>query len=131
MYDEKDSMDKTGNINISEEVIAVVAGVAASEINGVAGMCTSFTGGLSDFFGKKNYSKGVKVELTEDTVKISVSITVDYGCKIPDVAWEVQEKIKREVENMTSMSVLSVDVYVNGIALPKEEKTKENETLEE
>lgn len=131
MYDEKDSMDKTGNINISEEVIAVVAGVAASEINGVAGMCTSFTGGLTDFFGKKNYSKGVKVELTEDTVKISVSITVDYGCKIPDVAWEVQEKIKHEVENMTSMSVLSVDVYVNGIALPKEEKTKENETPEE
>ena len=131
MYDEKETKNNAGNINISEEVIAVVAGVAASEINGIAGMCTSFTGGLADLFGKKNYSKGVKVELTEEEVKVSVSVTVEYGCNIPDVAWEVQEKIKREVENMTSMNVVSVDVYVNGISLPKPEKPKESEAVEE
>lgn len=124
----EEKITNKGNINISEEVIAVVAGVASSEINGVAGMCTSFTGGLADFFGKKNYSKGVKVELSEEEVKISVSITVDYGCRIPDVAWEVQEKIRHEVENMTGMNVSRVDVYINAIALPKPEKPKtENE----
>lgn len=127
---EEKNMANTGNINISEEVISVVAGVAASEVKGVSGLCTSFTGGIADFFGKKNYSKGVKVELEEKTVKICVSITVDYGCNIPDVSKEVQEKIKFEVENMTSLEVLSVDVYVNAIALPKPEKSKDNETQE-
>lgn len=124
MYDEKEPIISSGSINISEEVIAVVAGVAASEISGVSGMCTSFTGGLTDLFGKKNYSKGVKVELTDGKVKVSVSLTLEYGCKIPDVAWEVQEKIKREIENMTGMEVTAVDVYVNAIALPKPEKAK-------
>lgn len=124
MYDEKDYVINSGNINISEEVIAVVAGVAASEIKGVFGMCTSFTGGLSDLFGKKNYSKGVKVELIEGKVKVSVSLTLEYGCKIPDVAWEVQEKVKHEIENMTSMEVVAVDVYVNAVVFPKTEKQK-------
>ena len=66
----------------------------------------------------------------EECVKISVSIIVEYGCNIPDVSWEVQEKIKREVENMTSMNVTAVDVYVEGISLPKPEKVKETETAE-
>lgn len=131
MYDENENVAKQGNINISEEVIAVVAGVAASEINGVAGMCTSFTGGISDFFGKKNYSKGVKVEFCEDKVKVSVSLTLEYGCKIPDVAWEVQEKIKREIENMTSMEVAAVDVYVNAISMPKPANPKASEENQE
>ena len=127
---EEKMTNNTGNINISEEVIAVVAGVAASEVKGVAGMNASIAGGLADLFGKKNYAKGVKVELSEECVKISVSIIVDYGCNIPDVSWEVQEKIKREVENMTSMNVTAVDVYVEGISLPKPEKAKEADAAE-
>ena len=94
-------------------------------------MCTSFTGGLTDLFGKKNYSKGVKVELTDGKVKVSVSLTLEYGCKIPDVAWEVQEKIKREIENMTGMEVTAVDVYVNAIAFPKLEKAKNAEKAQD
>lgn len=131
MYDEKEPIISSGSINISEEVIAVVAGVAASEVSGVSGMCTSFTGGLTDLFGKKNYSKGVKVELTDGKVKVSVSLTLEYGCKIPDVAWEVQEKIKREIENMTGMEVTAVDVYVNAIAFPKLEKAKNAEKAQD
>lgn len=127
MYEEKDNVSKAGNINISEEVIAVVAGVAASEIDGVSGMCTNFTGGLGDLFGKKNYSKGVKVELDTDKVSVSVSLTLDYGCKIQDVACEVQQKVKHEIENMTGLEVVSVDVYVSAIALPKPEKSKASE----
>lgn len=126
MYDEKDIVSNAGNINISEEVIAVVAGVAASEIKGVAGMGSSLTSGIGEFFGKKSQSKGIKIEMTEKDVKISVPIAVFHGCKIPDVAWEVQEKIKHEVENMTGLSVISVDIYVNAIVLPKEDtKTEE------
>ena len=122
MYEEK-IMDNTGKVNISEEVISVVAGVASSEVQGVAGMCNPI-GGLSEFFGKKNYSKGVKAVIEENNVKVSLSISVNYGCNIPAVATEVQEKVKREVETMTSLNVTSVDVYVNAIMLPKEEKDK-------
>lgn len=125
MYEEK-TMDNTGKINISEEVIAVVAGVASSEVQGVAGMNASIAGGISDLLGKKNYAKGVKVAIEDDEVKISVSITVNYGSNIPAVSCEVQEKVKREVETMTSLKVVSVDVYVNSVAMPKEEKSKES-----
>lgn len=125
MYEEK-IMDNTGKINISEEVISVVAGVASSEVKGVAGMCNPI-GGLSEFFGKKNYSKGVKAVIEENDVKISVSIIVNHGCNIPKIAAEVQEKVKREVETMTSLNVTAVDVYVNSIAMPKEEKPKDTQ----
>ena len=125
MYEEK-IMDNTGKINISEEVISVVAGVACSEVQGVAGMCNSING-ISEFFGKKNYSKGVKAVIEENNVKISVSITVNHGCNIPQVAAQVQEKVKREVETMTSLNVTAVDVYVNAIAMPKEEKAKDSQ----
>lgn len=124
MYEEK-SIDTTGKINISDEVIAVVSGVASLEVQGVTSMCTTFAEGITDFFGKKNYSKGVKAVIEGEDVKISVSITVDFGCNIPVVACEVQEKVKREVETMTGLNVTAVDVYVNGISMPKAEKPKD------
>lgn len=122
MYDENEKAIESGNVHISEEVIAIVAGVAAADVKGVAGMCTTLTGGIAEFFGKKSHAKGVKIEMTEEHVTIGISITVEYGCKIPDVAWEVQERVKREVENMTGLDVVAVDVYVNGIAIPKQEE---------
>ena len=121
MYEEK-SIDNVGKINISEEVIAVVSSVASLDVPGVASMCTTLVEGITDFFGKKNYSRGVKSVIEGEDVKISVFITVDFGCHIPTVSCEVQEKVKREVETMTSLNVTSVDVYVNGIAMPKTEK---------
>ena len=126
MYEEN-VINNTGKINISEEVIAVVAGVATSEVKGIVGLCNPI-GGISEFFGKKNYSKGVKVVLEENDVKISLSVTVEFGCNIPDVASEVQEKVKREVETMTSLNVTAVDVYVNAIAMNKEEKDKDSQS---
>lgn len=125
MYEEK-NIDTTGKINISDEVIAVVSGVASLEVKGVASMCTTLAEGITDLFGKKNYSKGVKAVIDGEDVKISVSITVDFGCNIPAVACEVQEKVKREVETMTGLNVTAVDVYVNGVAMPKTEKTKDS-----
>ena len=121
MYEEN-IMNDTGKINISEEVIAVVAGVASSEVKGVECINTSIVGGISDLLGKKNHAKGVKVLMEEEQVRISVSISVEYGCNIPEVACEVQEKVKREVETMTSLNVTAVDVFVNTIVIPKTEK---------
>lgn len=127
MYEEK-SVDNVGKINISEEVIAVVSSVASLDVSGVSGMCTTLVEGISDFFTKKNYSRGVKVVIDGEDVKIAVFIVVDFGCHIPTVSCEVQEKVKREVETMTSLNVTAVDVHVNGIAMPKAEKSKDSKT---
>ena len=95
---------KTENegIQISNDVIAVIAGVAVSEVPGVSGMAGGFAGGISEVFsGKKNLAKGIKVDATETEAKIDVNIIVEYGTRIPDVAFEIQNRVKKAVENMT------------------------------
>lgn len=124
MSEEKIIPEATGTVNISDEVVAVVSSVASTEVKGVYGMCNTLGGGIAEIFGKKSFSKGVKVEMTENDVKIGVSLTVEFGCKIPDVSWKVQEKVKREVENMTGLNVTEVNVYINGVHFPKEESTE-------
>lgn len=126
MSEENNVLDSMGSIKISEEVIAIVSGIAASEIEGVAGMSNSFTGGIAELLGKKSLAKGVKVELGETTTSIGISLMVEYGCRIPDVAWEVQEKVKRAVESMTGLEVLEVNIYVDGLVIPKEEPVIDN-----
>lgn len=117
--------DKIGNVKISVEVIATVAGIAASEISGVAGMSGSVVGGIAEILGgKKNKGKGVKVELSETSCNIDIFIIVDYGVSIPDIAWEVQENVKNSVESMTGMTVSKVNIHVEGVSFAKE---KENE----
>ena len=109
---------KTENegIQISNDVIAVIAGVAVSEVPGVAGMVGSFAGGISEVFsGKKNLAKGIKVEATETQAKIDVNIIVEYGSRIPDVAFEIQNRVKKAVENMTGLKVEQVNVHVQGV----------------
>ena len=109
---------KTENegIQISNDVIAVIAGVAASEVPGVAGMVGSFAGGISEVFsGKKNLANGIKVEATETQAKIDVNIIVEYGSRIPDVAFEIQNRVKKAVENMTGLNVEEVNVHVQGV----------------
>ena len=119
---------KTENegIKISDDVVAVIAGVAVSEVQGVADMAGGFAGGISEVFsGKKNMAKGIKVDVTENTAKIDVNIIVEYGSRIPDVAFEI-------VENMTGLKVEEVNVHVQGVNTDtaKEEKT-ENTTEEQ
>ncbi len=81
--------------------------------------------GLSEMFGKKSFSKGVKAQVTEKDAMIDLYIIVEYGCRIPDIAWEIQNKVKTAVENMTGLKVLEVNIHVQGVNLPKEEKVKE------
>ena len=123
---ELDNEIKTENdtIKISDDVVAVIAGVAVSEVPGVAGMAGGFAGGISEVFsGKKNLAKGIKVEIDEKDVKIDVNIIVNYGVRIPDVAFDIQNKVKQSVETMTGLKVNEVNVHVQGVNI---EKTEEN-----
>lgn len=103
-------------IEISPDVIAVIAGVAVSEVQGVSSMSGGFAGGISEVLsGKKNLAKGIKVEINEKTTKIDVNIIVEYGTRIPDVAFEIQNKVKKAVETMTGLNVTEVNVHVQGV----------------
>ena len=103
-------------IKISNDVIAVIAGVAASEVPGVSAMAGGLTGGLTEALkGKKNLAKGIKVEATEKIAKIDVNIIVEYGSRIPDVAFEIQNRVKKSVESMTGLKVEEVNVHVQGV----------------
>lgn len=120
-------------IEISGDVIAVIAGVAVSEVQGVSGMAGSFAGGISEVLsGKKNLAKGIKVDKDEEKVKIDVNIIVEYGSRIPDVAFEIQNRVKKSVESMTGLKVEEVNVHVQGVntdAIVKQEQ-EENQNEE-
>ncbi len=109
------NIDKDGNIAISNDVIATIAAIAAKSIDGVYGMVNSLTGGFAELLGKKNPSKGVKVTVNDRDVKIDMFVVVEYGVKIPDVAWEIQGKTKSEVEAMTGLNVTAVNVNIEGV----------------
>ena len=122
---------KTENegIQISNDVVAVIAGVAVSEVAGVAGMAGGFAGGITEVLsGKKNLAKGIKVDITEKKARIDVNIIVEYGSRIPDVAFEIQNRVKKAVENMTGLTVEEVNVHVQGVNTDtvKEESKEEN-----
>jgi uncharacterized alkaline shock family protein YloU len=120
---------EVNGIKISEDVVSIIAGMAAAEVPGVAGMSGGIVGGISEMLGKKNFSKGVKVQVGEKETAIDLFIIVEYGCRIPDIAWEIQNKVKNAVENMTGLKVVEVNIHVQGVNLPKETK-KEEETEE-
>lgn len=104
-------------IKIADDVVAVIAGVAVSEVPGVSGMAKGFAGGITEVLsGKKNLSKGIKVEVGEKETKIDVNIIVEYGTRIPDVAFEIQNRVKKAVETMTGLKVIEVNVHVQGVS---------------
>lgn len=118
---EKQETLKNGQVKISVDVISIIASIAAAEIDGVNAAASGFVEGISSLFTKKNYTKGIKVEMKDNDASIDLSITVDYGYKIQDVATKVQQKVKTEVENMTGLNVTSVGVNVQNVVIPKEE----------
>ena len=116
-------MDKNGGVIISNEVISIISAIAAKSVEGVSGMQNSVAGGIVEFLGKKNPSKGVKVNFTEDEdVEIDISVSISYGCRIQQVAVEIQEKVKAEVEAMTGYNVKAVNILVEDVAIPKDDK---------
>ena len=128
---ESEEITTTDNadIKISNEVVASIAGVAVSEVQGVYSMAGGLAGGISEVFsGKKNLSKGIKVEVGEKETKIDVNIIVEYGVRIPDVAFEIQRRVKKAVETMTGLKVSGVNIHVQGIKTnTQENKEKEEE----
>ena len=115
-------------IKIADDVIATIAGKAAMEVKGVYSMSGGFAGGISEVFGKKNYTKGIKVDNTEKGLKIDVNIIVEYGARIPDVAYEIQNRVKKSIENMTGLNVEEVNVHIQGV---NTEILKSEENVEE
>ena len=123
---------EVNGIKIAEEVVAKISGIAASEVKGVFGMNGGLVEGFSEIFGKKSFSKGVKVQVTEKDAIIDLYIIVEYGCRIPDIAWEIQNRVKTAVENMTGLKVLEVNIHVQGVNLPKDIKAESKvETTED
>ncbi|MBQ3145457.1 MAG: Asp23/Gls24 family envelope stress response protein [Clostridia bacterium] len=119
-------------IQIADEVISIIAGKAVSEVSGVAGMAGGFAGGISEVLsGKKNLSKGIKVDIVEKQVKVDVNIIVEYGVRIPDVAFEIQNRVKKAVEAMTGLKVLNVNVHVQGISTAEEKQEQTENNTEE
>lgn len=118
-------------IKIADDVVATIAGKAVMEVNGVYSMFGGFAGGISEVFGKKNYTKGIKVDNTEKGLKIDVNIIVEYGARIPDVAYEIQNRVKKAIENMTGLKVIEVNVHIQGVSTENmevnEEKSQNNE----
>lgn len=106
-----------GQIQIADEVIAIIAGTASLEVEGVDGMSSTFTGFSGDIskIGKKNLSKGVRITVLDDTVIADLSVFIKSGSKIHDVAVEVQKKVKTAIETMTGLLVTSVNVTVAGL----------------
>ena len=111
------AVENTENgIKIADDVVAVIAGIAVSEVKGVSGMSGGFAGGITEVFsGKKNLAKGIKVEMDDKDTKIDVNIIVEYGTRIPDVAFEIQNRVKKSVETMTGLRVVAVNVHVQGV----------------
>ncbi len=114
-----------GNVKISVDVVAKVASIAASEINGVSGMHRSFVGEVAQKLGKKNASQGVKVEIVEEMTNIDLYLVVKYGVKIPELAWSVQETVKARVEEITGLSVTAVNIHIEGIEFDADEELVE------
>lgn len=128
--------NEIGEIRISSEVVSVIACNVASEVEGVSYMSGGIAGNISQVLGRKNLTKGVKVEITEKNVVIDLYIVVDYGARIPEVSWKIQDRVKSDVEQMTGLDVTEINIHVQGVSFEKEsvesEKNKqETESVDE
>ena len=130
---EQEEVAVMGNdtIKISNYVVATYAGIAVSEVEGVYSTAGGFAGITEAISGKKNLSKGIKVDVGEKSTKIDVNIIVEYGARIPEVAYEIQTRIKKSVEAMTDLKVLEVNVHVQGVHKMTEKELEEKENTAE
>ncbi|AZN40627.1 Asp23/Gls24 family envelope stress response protein [Paenibacillus albus] len=116
-----------GTIQIAPEVIEIIAGLATIEVRGVAGMSGGFAGGIAELLGRKNLSKGVKVEVGQREAAVDVSIIVEYGNRIPEIAANIQNNVKRSIEMMTGLHVVEVNVHIHDVHFKTTEKLEEDE----
>lgn len=133
--DEEVELSSTDGLKISNDAVATYAGIAISEVQGVYNVSGGLAGITEAISGKKNFSRGIKVDCDGKQAKIDVSIIVEYGARIPDVAFEIQSMVKKSVESMTGLKVSEVNVHVNGVHMAskddKEDEQEEDKTEEQ
>ncbi|HLR15596.1 MAG TPA: Asp23/Gls24 family envelope stress response protein [Bacillota bacterium] len=115
------SDSELGNVEIAPEVIETIAGLAASEVDGVASMRGNFASDVVERFGKVSHSKGVKVEISESRIQIDMYVVIQYGVSIPKVAQQLQTNIRQSLKNMTALAVDEINVHVVGIQMESDE----------
>lgn len=120
-----------GNVKISSDVVCAIAGIAAEEIDGVHGMHSGFAAGIAEKIGgKRNPTKGVRINMNGSSVQIDLYIVIDFGAVIPEVSWRVQENVKDNIETMTGLSVEFVNIHVEGVSFEKKTVETEEEIVE-
>ena len=115
-----------GVIKIADDVIATIAGLAAMEVEGVAGMAGGVTSGITEMLGKKNMTKGVKLDVNDKDVAVDLYLVERFGVKIPALAHDIQNKVKQAIETMTGLKTREVNVHVQGVTFG----TKDKDVLE-
>jgi uncharacterized alkaline shock family protein YloU len=125
VIDNANITSEVGSVKIASDVVTVIASIAATEVKGVAGMSGGFTNEIVEKFGVKSSGKGIKVQVGETDAAIDLFLVIEYGVRIPDVSWEVQQNVKKAVETMTGLKVTEVNIHVQGINIVRESKVEE------
>lgn len=113
--------EKYGKITFNSDVIATIAGLATVDVKGVAAMSGGFTSSVVELLGRKNLTKGVKVEVGDVECAVDLHIIVEYGARIPDVCKEIQSNVREAIETMTGLKVVEVNIHVEGVQIEKKE----------
>ena len=114
------NIEDVGQVQIADEVVAIIAGLAATEVEGVASMAGNITNELVSKLGKKSLSKGIRVKVEDGIVNVNVALNIAYGYSVPKTCKKVQEKVKAAIENMTGLEVEKVDIQIANVSISKE-----------
>ena len=114
------NIEDVGQVQIADEVVAIIAGLAATEVDGVASMAGNITNELVSKLGMKNLSKGVKVEIVDSVVSVDLTLNIEYGMNILETSKKVQEKVKAAIENMTGLEVADVNIHIASVDMENE-----------
>lgn len=117
--------EQHGNVSFANDVVATIAGLATIEIDGVAGMSGGFSGGLAELLGRKNLTKGVKVEVGKEECAIDLYIVVKYGTEVPSICKNIQTNVKKAVETMTGLRVIEINIHIQGVHIEREKKEED------
>ena len=113
--------DQVGDVRVADEVVAIIAGLATTEVEGVSSMAGNITNEIVSKLGMKNLSKGVKVDVLEGVVTVSLTLNLKYNYSVVEVSGKVQEKVKNAIENMTGLEVADVNIKVAGVEMENQE----------
>ncbi|GAA5344821.1 putative alkaline shock family protein YloU [Planifilum fimeticola] len=119
--------NQKGGLRFSTEVLETIAGIAASEVDGILAMSGGIVEGFTERLGRKNLTKGVTVELGETEVAVDLKVVVEYGRNVPEIYEQVVKNVERAITNMTGLKVVEVNMYVEGVGFPDESAPREKE----